>query len=384
MEMNTRLQVEHPVTEQVYGVDLVEAQLRVAAGERAPWPAELTPRGHAIEVRVYAEDPAAGFLPTGGRILALREPTGLPGVRVDSGIAEGGVVGSDYDPMLSKIIAHGADRAEALRRLDAALGETVLLGLGTNIGFLRALLADPDVRAGDLDTGLVGRRLEALTTHDLPADVVGVATGLALLDLEPHGELVDPFDIPGGWRIGEAAWTTRRLVVAGHEPVEVRSRGRAADAELSVDGGEPFRTSTHLVSADSPSSGVSHSQGGVTRNYAVARDETDVHWIGRDGSTWAIREQEALEAAAEEAAAGAGGPVLSPMPGTVTVVEVTEGQQVTAGQTLVVVEAMKMEHVLTAPVDGTVRELRARPGGTVAKDAVLLVVDAEGDTDGSV
>jgi acetyl-CoA/propionyl-CoA carboxylase biotin carboxyl carrier protein len=380
MEMNTRLQVEHPVTEQVYGVDLVEAQLRVAAGERAPWPAELVPRGHAVEVRVYAEDPASGFLPTGGRILALREPTGLPGVRVDSGIAEGGVVGSDYDPMLSKIIAYGADRAEALRRLDAALGETVLLGLGTNIGFLRALLADPDVRAGNLDTGLVGRRLEALTAHDLPADVVGVATGLALLDLEPAGDgtggVVDPFDIPGGWRVGEPAWTSRRLVVAGHDPVEVRSRGRAADAELSVDGGEPFRTSTRLAGI-----GVTHSQGGVTRQYAVARDESGVHWIGRDGLAWAVREQEALEAAADQAAAGAGGPVLSPMPGTVTVVEVTEGQQVTAGQTLVVVEAMKMEHVLTAPVDGTVRELRARPGGTVAKDAVLLVV--EGDIDGS-
>ncbi|MCE0761368.1 biotin/lipoyl-binding protein [Pseudonocardia kujensis] len=388
MEMNTRLQVEHPVTEQVYGVDLVEAQLRVAAGERAPWPAELAPRGHAIEVRVYAEDPAAGFLPTGGRILALREPTGLPGVRVDSGVAAGGVVGSDYDPMLSKIIAHGADRSEALRRLDAALGETVLLGLGTNIGFLRALLADPDVRAGNLDTGLVGRRLDALTAHDLPADVVGVATGLALLDLEPAGSgaagVVDPFDIPGGWRIGGPAWTTRRLVVAGHDPVEVRTRGRAADAELSVDGGEPFRTCTRRAGT-----GVTHSQAGVTRQYAVARDEAGVHWIGRDGLAWAVREQEALEAAAEQDAAGAGGPVLSPMPGTVTVVEVTEGQQVTAGQTLVVVEAMKMEHVLTAPVDGTVRELRARPGGTVAKDAVLLVVrtdteaDTGGDTDGS-
>lgn len=373
MEMNTRLQVEHPVTEEVYGVDLVEAQLRVATGEKAPWPAKLVPRGHAIEVRVYAEDPATGFLPTGGRILALREPRN---VRVDSGVAEGGVVGSDYDPMLSKIIAHGADRAEALRKLDAALGETVLLGLGTNIGFLRALLADPDVRAGNLDTGLVGRRLESLTGQDLPADVVGVATGLALLDLEPAGDLVDPFDIPGGWRIGGPAWTTRRLVVAGHEPVEVRSRGRAADAELSVDGGEPFRTSTRSVGT-----GVTHSQGGVTREYATARDESGVHWIGRDGLVWAVREQEALEAAAEQDAAGAGGPVLSPMPGTVTVVEVTEGQQVTVGQTLVVVEAMKMEHVLTAPVDGTVRELRARPGGTVAKDAVLLVV--EGETDGS-
>ncbi|MBC8091222.1 MAG: ATP-grasp domain-containing protein, partial [Pseudonocardia sp.] len=142
MEMNTRLQVEHPVTEEVYGVDLVELQLRVAAGEQAPWPARIEPSGHAIEVRIYAEDPAAGFLPTGGRILACEFPDN---VRVDSGIAAGGTVGSDYDPMLAKIIAHGADRAEAIRRLDAALRGTVLLGLDTNIGFLRALLADTDV-----------------------------------------------------------------------------------------------------------------------------------------------------------------------------------------------------------------------------------------------
>ncbi|SHN46724.1 acetyl/propionyl/methylcrotonyl-CoA carboxylase subunit alpha [Cryptosporangium aurantiacum] len=366
MEMNTRLQVEHPVTEEVYGVDLVEAQLRVAAGERAPWPAELTPNGHAVEARIYAEDPAAGFLPTGGRILALREPSG---VRVDSGIAEGGYVGSDYDPMLAKVIAYGTDRAEALRRLDAALADTVLLGLGTNIGFLRALLADPDVRAGDLDTGLVGRRLESLTTQDLPADVVGVATGIALLELEPSGSLVDPFDIPGGWRLGGPAWTTRRLAV-GHDTVEVRYRGRASDAEISIDGGEPIRISTRH--------GGVHTQGGVTRTYAIARDPSGVVWIGRDGRSWAIHPHEALDAVGD-AATGSGGPVLSPMPGAVTVLAVSEGEHVTTGQTLAVVEAMKMEHVLSAPVDGTVSGLRARVGANVAKDAVLMSIETGAD-----
>ncbi|WP_221329917.1 biotin carboxylase N-terminal domain-containing protein [Actinoplanes sp. L3-i22] len=375
MEMNTRLQVEHPVTEEVYGVDLVEMQLRVAAGEPAPWPAALLPRGHAIEVRVYAEDPAAGFLPTGGRILTLREPHGLPGVRVDSGIAEGGLVGSDYDPMLSKIIAYGGDRAEALRRLDAALSRTVLLGLGTNIGFLRALLADPDVRAGNLDTGLVGRRLDTLTENRPPADVIGAAIGTALLDLEPpagSGRVVDPFDIPGGWRPGGRAWTTHRLVIDGNPPVEVRSRGRAADAEITVDGGPPIRISTGPDGR--------HSQDGTTRMYAIARDPAGILWIGRDGQAWAVRRQEALDAAGGPAAA-AGGPVRSPMPGTVTVVAVAEGDHVTAGQTVAVVEAMKMEHTLTAPVDGTVRELHARVGATVAKDTVLLII--EGASDGS-
>jgi acetyl-CoA/propionyl-CoA carboxylase, biotin carboxylase, biotin carboxyl carrier protein len=366
MEMNTRLQVEHPVTELVTGLDLVELQLRVAAGEPLPLAQDdVRLDGHAIEVRVYAEDPAAGFLPTGGRILALRLPDG---VRVDSGIAEGGVVGSDYDPMLAKVIAYGADRAEALRRLDAALRDTVLLGLGTNIGFLRALLADPDVRAARLDTGLVGRRLDDWTAEDLPADILPAVAVHTLLELEPAGALVDPFDVPGGWRVGEPAWTTWQLVVSGYEPVEVRIRGRASEALCTSGPGGP----EVLVRGNECSSTRFHAQvDGVTRAYTVARDGNTL-WIGRDGHAWSVHEQRREEAAT---AAGAGGPVVSPMPGTVTVVEVVEGQQVAAGDRLVVVEAMKMEHVLTAPVDGVVRQLRARPGATVARDSALLIIE---------
>ncbi|TCK19938.1 acetyl/propionyl/methylcrotonyl-CoA carboxylase subunit alpha [Pseudonocardia endophytica] len=370
MEMNTRLQVEHPVTEMVTGLDLVELQLRVAAGERLPITQDdVELRGHAVEARVYAETVSDGmFLPSGGRVLALHEPVG-PGVRVDSGLADGTLVGSDYDPMLSKVIAWGADRDEALRRLDTALGATTVLGLDTNVGFLRGLLADADVRAGNLDTGLVGRRLADLATTELPPDVLTAVVGQALLRLEPDSAVVDPFDVPGGWRVGEAAWTTRRLVVAGHEPVEVRARGRARDAEIVVGDADPVRTSTSAVAG-----GLAHVRDGRSRRYAVATGADGVVWIARDGSAWGVREQEPLEAA-RTATDGGGGPVVSPMPGTVTVVEVAEGDQVTAGTTLVVVEAMKMEHVLTAPVDGTVRELRARTGGTVARGDVLVVVE---------
>ncbi|HEU5384556.1 MAG TPA: biotin carboxylase N-terminal domain-containing protein [Streptosporangiaceae bacterium] len=383
MEMNTRLQVEHPVTEEIFGLDLVELQLRVAAGERAPWPAQRQARGHAVEARIYAEDPAAGFLPTGGRVLALSWPDG---VRVDAGIAAGSVVGSDYDPMLAKVIAHGTDRAEALARLDAALGQVAVLGVGTNTGFLRALLADPDVRAGRLDTGLVGRRIDGLVHDARPADVLPAAAGLALAALEPAGDVVDPFDIPGGWRIGEPAevrWkmTVSGTTVEGTETNEVRARGRAADALVAVGDAAPVRV---LVAHPAPGSGgrVAVTVDGITRYYAVALDYTGARdgatlWLGRDGQAWAIREQAPLEAAAA-AAAAAGGPVVSPMPGTVTVVEVTEGQAVAAGQRLLVVEAMKMEHVLAAPVDGVVRDLRAKPGATVAKDAVLAVVEPAG------
>ena len=370
MEMNTRLQVEHPVTEMVTGLDLVELQLRVASGEPLPiGQDDVRLSGHAVEARVYAEDPAAGFLPTGGRILALHEPAG-PGIRVDSGVVAGGTVGSDYDPMLSKVVAHGTDRDEALRRLDAALADTVLLGLGTNVGFLRALLADPDVRAARLDTGLVGRRVDdwTATDRDLPEDVLAAAAAHALLALEPTGSVVDPFDVPGGWRVGDPAWTTWRMLVAGHEPVEVRIRGRAAAAQVCVGDAAPVPVAARYVGGS-----LAVTLDGVTRRYRCAQDGA-VLWLARDGHTWSVREQEPLEAA-RHAEESAGGPVLSPMPGTVTVVEVTEGQSVEVGQRLVVVEAMKMEHVLTAPVAGVVRELRARAGATVDRDAVLAVVE---------
>ncbi|MDP9435294.1 MAG: ATP-grasp domain-containing protein, partial [Actinomycetota bacterium] len=168
MEMNTRLQVEHPVTELVTGLDLVEQQLRVAAGEPLAFGQDdVRLTGHAVEARVYAEDPARGFLPTGGTTLLLREPSG-DGVRVDSALREGAPVGTTYDPMLAKVVAWGPDRAAALARLDRALADTVVLGVGTNTGFLRALLAQDDVRAGRLDTGLVERELERLVDADVP------------------------------------------------------------------------------------------------------------------------------------------------------------------------------------------------------------------------
>jgi acetyl-CoA/propionyl-CoA carboxylase biotin carboxyl carrier protein len=329
-------------------------------------PASRQHRGNLVYQQQILRFRGERFLPSGGRILALREPCEFTGVRVDSGISEGSLVGSDYDPMLAKIIAHGADRAEALRRLDAALANTVLLGVEHNIGFLRALLADADVRAGNLDTGLVERRGDTLTARELPADVMGVAVGVTLLDLEPHDAgSADPFDLPGGWRLGDRAWTSRRLIVAD-TAVEVRYRGRAGDAELTIDGGAPIRTAT--------TSAGQHTQDAVTRTYAIARDPSGAVWIGRDGQSWAVRQPDALEAAAASLS-GVDGPVLSPMPGTVTVVAVEAGQAVSAGQRLVVVEAMKMEHVIVAPVDGTVAAVRVRVGDTVAKDAVLATID---------
>jgi acetyl-CoA/propionyl-CoA carboxylase, biotin carboxylase, biotin carboxyl carrier protein len=365
LEMNTRLQVEHPVTELVTGLDLVERQLRVAAGEPlALRQDDVRIRGHAVQARIYAEDPSRGFLPTGGRVLSLREPAGS-GIRVDSGLVPDGTVTSEYDPLLAKIIAYGPDRDTALRRLDTALAGTSILGLGTNTGFLRTLLADSDVRAGRLDTGLVERRVDGWVGEALPDDVAAAVGLLALLALEPSGPVVDPFALPGGWRVGEPAWTRWRLLAT--DPVEIHTRGRAGAADVAVGQGKPVPASAWWDGAD-----LVVTLDGITRRYTCARDGAVV-WLGRDGHSWALRE---LEGARRVASDGAGaGPVLAPMPGTVTAVEVDEGQQVIAGARLLVIEAMKMEHVLTAPIDGVVRELHARPGGTVERDAVLAVVE---------
>jgi 3-methylcrotonyl-CoA carboxylase alpha subunit len=363
MEMNTRLQVEHPVTELVTGVDLVEWQLRVAAGEPLGFTQDdVRIDGHAVEARIYAEDPAGGFLPTGGRVHLLREP---PRVRVDSGLVAGEFVGSDYDPLLAKVIAHGPDRDTALRRLDAALAGTSILGLGTNLAFLRALLADRDVQAGKLDTGLVERLVTA--QEQLPDDVLAAAGLRALLALEPSTGVVDPFTLPGGWRLGEPAWTRWTVEAGGHDAVEVATRGRAADAELVIGKGVPTCASARWDGGDLV---VTFNR--ITRRYTCAVDGAVV-WLGRDGHSWELREQLPL-GTARPTEPGAGGSVRAPMPGTVTVVDVAEGQQVSAGARLLVLEAMKMEHVLTAPIDGMVRELHVSPGRIVERGAVVAVV----------
>ncbi len=368
MEMNTRLQVEHPVTELVTGVDLVEQQLRCAAGEPLTLSqADVVWAGHAVEARVYAEDPARGFLPTGGRVLALREPTG-EGVRVDSGIASGSVVTSDYDPMLAKVVAWGPDRASALRRLDGALAASSVLGVTTNIAFLRTLLADPDVLAGRLDTQLVERRLDCLVDAPVPDEAVVAAALGRLAEREPAGRLVDPFDVPSGWRIGgEPAWTHERLQSGGGPVVDVRLRGRAGDAQVRVGEAAPVPASARVVGHD-----LTVTVDGRTAGWAYARDGLTL-WVGRDGSAWALREVPPRARAVDDD--DRRGPLVSPMPGTVTAVHVAVGEAVRAGQPVVTVEAMKMEHVLRAVADGVVSAVLVVAGQTVAMEAPLAVVD---------
>lgn len=388
MEMNTRLQVEHPVTELVVDRDLVALQVRVAAGEPLGFAQDdVRLSGHAVEARVYAEDPARGFLPTGGRVLALREPTSE---RVDSGLVEGAVVGSDYDPMLSKVIGWAHTREGALLALDRALAETVVLGVTTNIPFLRGLITHPAVVSGDLDTGLVERVLpEVLPSAEVPEDVLvaaalvfhgSTASGRAFPGSSGEGRAThaspgdatparDPWDVADGWRLGEHAWTTWRLESRdGLHEVQVRGIPEA-EAGAEVRDAGPAK----IVLRDGRLTVV---HAGRTRSYAVARDG-DTLWLGRDGQAWALTRHLIGDPGDRPGVAGAGdGVVRSPMPGTVLLVKAAVGDQVTAGQPLVIVEAMKMEHAVTAPVAGVVRELPVRAGQPVDMDAVLAVVEA--------
>ncbi|MEV4055585.1 biotin carboxylase N-terminal domain-containing protein [Amycolatopsis sp. NPDC049688] len=366
MEMNTRLQVEHPVTELVTGLDLVEWQVRVAAGERLTLDQDdVVLNGHAVEARVYAEDPARGFIPTGGTVLAVHEPAG-DGVRVDSWMTPGAVVGSNYDPMLAKVIAWGPDRASALHRLDLALADTALLGVGTNTAFLRALLADADVRAGRLDTELVDRRLADLVSPDVPAEFFVAAALDRFLELQPAGPVVDPWDVPDGWRMGGSGGVTFRLK-SGPARAVVRVQGTPSDATVFVGDDEPVRVSARR---DGDVLEIRHAGGFHRYRQACAPDRTV--WLSRDGLSFPFGEQEFVLASRGEAAGA--GPVTSPMPGTVLVVKVAAGDVVKAGTPLLVVEAMKMEHTVTAPIDGVVSELPVRTGQQVALDETLAVV----------
>jgi len=367
MEMNTRLQVEHPVTEAVTGLDLVEWQLRVAAGEKLTFTQDdIELNGHAIEARVYAEDPARGFLPTGGRVLQVFEPAG-DGVRVDSSLSAGTVVGSDYDPMLSKVIAHAADRDEALAKLDRALSQTAVLGVQTNVEFLRFLLADQRVRAGELDTALLDERLADFVPLPAPEDVLA-AGGLyrqSALDRIAEGNL---WAAPTGWRVGADAAPVRTAMrtALGAETVSVWGPPEAA--KVQVGDGEIVSATVQLESDQ-----MSVTLAGLRREYRCA--EADRHlWIADERGTWQLREAE--EQKIHRVAGERPAEVVSPMPGSVIAVQVNSGAEVSEGDVVVVVEAMKMEHSLAAPVSGQV-EVLVSVGEQVKVEQVLARIKGE-------
>jgi 3-methylcrotonyl-CoA carboxylase alpha subunit len=321
MEMNTRLQVEHPVTEEITGVDLVEWQLRVASGERVPkHQEELSIKGWAMEARLYAEDPAKGFLPSIGRLDLLRFGGADEG-RIDTGVYQGAVVSPFYDPMIAKVIAHGASRDEARTRLGAMLSGSAVWPVRTNAAFLVKALAHPAFAAGDVDTGLIGREGEALAQPPEPsAEALSQAAQV----------LVPTVEIAAGFRLN-AAPVRRALFLLDGEPVDV-----------AISGGSQHTIPSTLVT--------------------------------EDGQAWL------LSSWRRDAVHGGGagdGAILSPMPGRIIAVEVTAGERVAKGQKLLTLEAMKMEHTLTAPFDGVVAELNAVSGAQVQVESMLVRIEAE-------
>ncbi len=371
LEVNTRLQVEHPVTEEITGLDLVRAQLLVAEG--APLPDELRQariNGHAIEVRLYAEDVPAGFLPATGTVHHFEVPA-LTGIRVDSGIADGSVIGVHYDPMLAKIIAHGPTRGDAIRRLARALARTRVDGVTTNRELLVGILREEEFRAGAIDTGYLSRHDPvALSAPALPDDVLATHLLAATLTAATRrrANAVLP-TLPPGWRNVPTEPQRTVLEVAGRA-IEVRYRQRGDRVEASVDG-RALEALVHRIDAGL----VDITVDGVRATVHVTRDGSVFHLDGRGASTVAREVPRFVEPGANVAA----GSLIAPMPGTVVRVVVEEGATVTTGDVVLVLEAMKMEHTVTAPQDGVVVEINARHGQTVDGGHVLAVLAAAGE-----
>ncbi|MEO8927509.1 MAG: biotin/lipoyl-containing protein, partial [Caulobacteraceae bacterium] len=336
MEMNTRLQVEHPVTEAITGLDLVEWQLRVAAGEPLPLTQDqITMNGHAMEARLYAEDPSAGFLPSTGPLTHFRMPTCA---RVDCGVEEGGEITPFYDPMIAKLIVHAETRQAAAAALAVACRAVEVWPVKTNAAFLARCADDPDFQAGDVDTGFIGERLEFLTDKTAPTLAPGAVAAVGRLESTADRGRISP------WGSGKGA-VGFRLNAASVDTARVFVNGAAVEARFDFAVAEPV-----LMAKD----------GGVV--------------VFSDGQAFCLSPRSGAD---RTAAAGASdGAVRSPMPGRIASVAVAAGDAVTAGQTLVVLEAMKMEHALTAPFDGVVAQVTAAEGEQVSEGVTLVRLDA--------
>jgi 3-methylcrotonyl-CoA carboxylase alpha subunit len=375
MEMNTRLQVEHPVTEMITGLDLVELQLRIAAGERLGLEqSAITPHGHAIEVRLYAEDPRRDFLPATGHLARLRFPEATRHVRVDAGVATGDTITVHYDPMIAKLIVWDTSRDAALRRLGAALADTEIAGLVTNLDFLRRVSADADFASGAIDTGFIARHRASLMPAPAPASTVVLAfAALAVRAArrarrDAQGDPANrrsPWDEDHGWRLNEPARDAWIFDDAGQQR-RVALVSQPGSAELLLEAGDRRAVLLRLPDAQGRMRVAidGHVVGGAV---AVVGDEIFIDAAGTLGRL-TLRDPLAGEAVAEEAA----GRLASPMPGKVVAVKVREGDRVRRGEVLLVLEAMKMEHSIVAPVDGIVERLRFAAGDQVDEGVDLV------------
>jgi 3-methylcrotonyl-CoA carboxylase alpha subunit len=362
MEMNTRLQVEHPVTEAITGLDLVEWQFQIAAGEKLPLKQDQVPlNGHAVEARLYAEDPERGFLPSTGKLIALQFPSG-EGLRVDTGVAAGDEVTPFYDPMIAKLIAHGRNREQALSVLANALDATVVAGPRSNAGFLAALCRAPEFRAGAFDTGFIDAHLTELGAAPQGMDKAAAALGARELLNRERSRIVAAAEREAGVRAPQLSpWDADdgfQLSGPRRQIVPILADGQKATAQVIQE-----RSAT-AVSID----------GIAAASDAVAVATADAVYVLRRGRQTKVAFR---DLSLDEASDGAGGGVVrAPMHGKVLSVMVVEGAEVTRGQRLAIIEAMKMEHTLVAPIDGTVSEIAVAKDDQVAEGAKVVVIVA--------
>ncbi len=380
MEMNTRLQVEHPVTEMILGLDLVEWQIRVAAGEPLPLAQDqITAAGHAIEARLYAEDPARDFLPVTGRLDHLVFPPEDRHVRVDTGVSGGDEISIHYDPMIAKLIVWDRDRRSAIRRLGKALAATQIAGLTTNIDLLRAVAKHPAFIEGEADTGFIERYRDELLPPPQPAsDSVLALAALAVVLAQARSaakraagstDPYSPWHRGDGWRLNDDAYTELRFTDGDNEAA-VTVHYRPGYYLLDLPGGS--------VEA----SGVLDSEGGLDAEIAGAKYRANMVRIGQEltifaeGGSHILGVVDILASVADHDIVG--GNLTAPMPGKIISVNVKPGAVVTRGEALLVLEAMKMEHTIAAPADGTVTVIHFKPGEQVEEGAELIAFEPDG------
>jgi 3-methylcrotonyl-CoA carboxylase alpha subunit len=378
MEMNTRLQVEHPVTEMITGLDLVEWQLRIANGEALPLTqSQVRADGHAFEARLYAEDPSKGFAPGTGRLVHLRLPGTDASVRVDSGVREGDAISPYYDSMIAKLIVHGRDRAEALARLRDALAQTQVAGPAANVDFLARIAAHPAFAAGPVDTTFIDRHLGSLAPPRAPAPAAALAIA-ALAEFETRAasarsdaahaaERGSPWAVTDGWRLGGAA-VAETAFRDGDEVVWVRRRA----GMISARGVDMPARAVGLVGRD-----LTAELGGAPLRATIVADG-DWLTVFANGSSAVLQRYDPLAAAEARAAESASGGFAASMPGVVVAVMVAPGTHVEKGATLLVIEAMKVEHAVKAHSAGMVTEVRFAVGDQVKEGDQLVAFTPDG------
>jgi 3-methylcrotonyl-CoA carboxylase alpha subunit len=377
MEMNTRLQVEHPVTEAITGQDLVEWQLVVAAGGRLPLTQEqLRIDGHAVEVRLYAEDPARNFLPSTGTLVHLRLPEEGRHVRVDTGVRQGDIVTPFYDPMIAKVIVHDRDRTSALRRMAALMAETEVVGVTTNAQLLKALCSHPAFVGGEVDTGFIERHRDTLFAKLKPADdrMLAVATLARLMEFESARPSNDPWDQKSGFRLLDEGHDEVRWKDGDRDVAVIARRRRDGGIGLELPGGT---LEAHVRRAEDGRLAIRLSGDTFTATVVRRQAADGVDYaVFADGANRTLRLVDPLDVTQYEAAASGEAAVKAPLPGKIIDLRVKAGDKVSKGQPLLVLEAMKMEHTLAAPADGTVKAVRYAVGEQVVEGAELVEFEA--------